>query len=116
MGAVVLGARAGLGHGVEVVALGCAVGWDLEWGLGGFDLGHEIEMVGPGWRNKGVWDRGAELGWWHGMGTGQCWDSRWVLLSTAPCYHSAAAVIGTRLHVPVAISCVLMAFYVLVVK
>lgn len=27
-----------------------------------------------------------------------------------------AAVIGTRLHVPVAISCVLMAFYVLVVK
>ncbi|NWU73575.1 KISHB protein, partial [Pterocles burchelli] len=27
-----------------------------------------------------------------------------------------AAVIGTRLHVPVAIACVLMAFYVLVVK
>ncbi|XP_075578587.1 protein kish-B [Pelecanus crispus] len=27
-----------------------------------------------------------------------------------------AAVIGTRLHVPVAVSCVLMAFYVLVVK
>lgn len=28
----------------------------------------------------------------------------------------AAAVIGTRLHVAVAVSCVLMAFYVLVVK
>ncbi|NXN26600.1 KISHB protein, partial [Nycticryphes semicollaris] len=27
-----------------------------------------------------------------------------------------AAVIGTRLHVAVAVSCVLMAFYVLVVK
>ncbi|XP_071624281.1 protein kish-B [Heliangelus exortis] len=30
------------------------------------------------------------------------------------CYK--AAVIGTRLHIPVSISCVLMAFYVLVVK
>ena len=50
------------------------------------------------------------------QGPGQCWDSGRVLPSTAPCYRSAAAVIGTRLHVPVAISCVLMAFYVLVVK
>ncbi|OXB67229.1 hypothetical protein ASZ78_015870 [Callipepla squamata] len=33
-----------------------------------------------------------------------------------PRHRPAAAVIGTRLHVPVAISCVLMAFYVLVVK
>lgn len=96
--------------------MGCAVGWDMGWARGGLDLRHEMEMMGLERRDKRIWDGSAELEWWHGMGTGQCWDSGWVLPSTAPSYHSAAAVIGTRLHVPVAISCVLMAFYVLVVK
>lgn len=35
---------------------------------------------------------------------------------TPLCLDSTAAVIGTRLHVAVAVSCILMAFYVLVVK
>lgn len=40
----------------------------------------------------------------------------WGSLLTPLCPAPAAAVIGTRLHVAVAVSCVLMAFYVLVVK
>jgi len=36
--------------------------------------------------------------------------------SPLPCPDPAAAVIGTRLHAAVAVSCVLMAFYVLAVK
>lgn len=69
--------------------------------------------TGIGYWNNGVWD--GNMG--SGMGSqGFRMDLRWEHGASPHPVPSVAAVIGTRLHVAVSVSCLLMAFYVLVGK
>uniref|UniRef100_A0A803VXC8 Protein kish-B n=1 Tax=Ficedula albicollis TaxID=59894 RepID=A0A803VXC8_FICAL len=98
----------GVGSGTGTLSLGCRhrdVGWGF-WGLG---WGHRV--IGNG--NSGVWD--GNVG--SGMGSqGFRMDLGWGHGASPHLVPPAAAVIGTRLHVAVSVSCLLMAFYVLLGK
>lgn len=98
----ITGVRSGQGHWVWD-------GDDTEVWDGGFGDGDR----GIGNGNIGVWDgnMGSGMGSWAFR-----MDLAWGHEASPHPVPPAAAVIGTRLHVAVSVSCLLMAFYVLVGK